>query len=71
MNIELNKEELDLLIDSLNINMIIQIYKISYEISLSDYDVSDLLDLLKERLSSIYNLKSKLCNYSNEFKEEN
>lgn len=71
MNIELNKEELDLLIDSLNINMILQIYKISYEISLSDYDVSDLLDLLKERLSSIYNLKTKLCNYSNEFKEEN
>ena len=74
MNIELNIEELDLLIDSLTKeknNMNFQINNIIDEIYLSDHDASDFLDYLIERLSSIYNLKTKLCNYSIQFKEEN
>lgn len=74
MNIELNQEELDLLIDSVTKeknNTLFQIHNIREGISLSDYDLLEFLDHLQERLSSIYDLKTKLCNYSISLQEEN
>ena len=74
MNIELNQKELDLLIDSVTKeknNTLFQIHNISEELSLSDYDFLEYLDYLRERLSSIYDLKTKLCNYSIACQEEN
>lgn len=73
MNIELNQEELDLLIDSVTKeknNTLFQINNIREGISLSDYNLYDFLDHLQERLNSIYDLKTKLCNYSIENQEE-
>lgn len=74
MNIELNQEELNLLIESLTKeknNLLYQINNIRDGISSFDYDLLDYLDYFQESLNSIYNLKTKLCNYSIAYQEEN
>lgn len=67
MNIELNPEELNILIESLSE----QKNKILCNLfNVQTLNIDD-LDYLKVTLDSIYTLKTKLCNYSIQFQEEN
>lgn len=67
MNIELNQDELNILIESLSE----QKNEILCHIFNDQILNIDDLDYLKDSLDSIYTLKTKLCNYSIAYQEEN
>ncbi len=67
MNIELNQDELNLLIESLSDQKNEMLFHLFIDQILKIED----LDYLKDTLDSIYTLKTKLCNYSILYQEEN
>lgn len=70
MNIELNQEELNILIESLTTEK--NSYLSSLIVLLEDENVdNDEIITYRSNLNQIYNLKSKLCNYSIQYQEEN